>query len=171
MDEDTGTIKAEAIDCIELTVGLVSAYVANNPVPFAELATLIATTHAALSGLGNAGAPAAPPSEKLTPARIRKSITHEALISFEDGKPYKTLKRHLTRLGLTPEAYREKWGLPADYPMTAPSYSETRSALAKSLGLGQQRRRTSPKGSGPTANVPEKKRAGRPRRTKITAEA
>ena len=91
----------EAIGYIELTVGLVSAYVANNSVPAAELATLIATTHAALAGLGGSATPATPAVAKATPAQIRKSITHGALISFEDGKPYKTLRRHLTIRGLT----------------------------------------------------------------------
>ncbi|MGH1573784.1 MucR family transcriptional regulator [Methylobacterium sp. P31] len=145
MDESAETIGAESVDYTEMTAGLVSAYVANNPVPVSELATLIASTHAALSGLGQRNASEAPEVEKLTPAQIRKSITHDALISFEDGKPYKALRRHLTMRGLTPEAYREKWGLPRDYPMTAASYSETRSALAKSLGLGQQRRKTAAK--------------------------
>lgn len=164
MDENTGTTGGEAIDYAELTAGLVSAYVANNSVPTAELAALIAATHTALTGLGNAGAPAAAPAAKTTPAQIRKSITHEGLISFEDGKPYKTLKRHLTALGLTPEGYREKWGLPRDYPMVAASYSETRSALAKSAGLGQQRRGAAPKITEAAETGTEKpKRAARTR--------
>ena len=142
MDEKTSVTQAVTVDYTELTAGLVSAYVANNRVPAAELTTLIATTHAALTRLGNAGEPAASPSIKLTPAQIRKSITHNALFSFDDGKPYKTLKRHLTSLGLSPEAYREKWGLPQDYPMVAASYSELRSTYAKSFGLGQRRRDT-----------------------------
>ena len=154
-------IEAEAIDYTELTAGLVSAYVANNSVPAAELATLIATTHAALARLGGSATPATPAVAKATPAQIRKSITHGALISFEDGKPYKTLKRHLTVLGLDPEAYREKWGLPRDYPMVAASYSEVRSALAKSVGLGQQRRKTVPKVAEDAETVAEQpKRAG-----------
>ena len=135
----------EAIGYIELTVGLVSAYVANNSVPAAELATLIATTHAALAGLGGSATPATPAVAKATPAQIRKSITHGALISFEDGKPYKTLKRHLNGNGLTIEQYRERFGLPRDYPSTAASYSAQRSALAKSLGLGNQRRKAAAK--------------------------
>jgi predicted transcriptional regulator len=83
---------------------------------------------------------------KATPAQIRKSITRDALISFEDGKPYKTLKRHLTTFGLTIEQYRAKWGLPADYPTVAPSYSEARSAMAKALGLGQGGRKPKERG-------------------------
>ena len=82
---------------------------------------------------------------KLTPAQIRRSIREDVLISFEDGKPYKQLKRHLSSHGLTPHAYREKWGLPPDYPMTAPSYSAQRSALAKAAGLGKRTRRSSAK--------------------------
>jgi predicted transcriptional regulator len=74
----------------------------------------------------------------VTPAQIRKSIRPDVLVSFEDGKPYRTLKRHLTRFGLTPDSYRAKWGLPPDYPMTAPSYSETRRALAVERGLGRK---------------------------------
>jgi predicted transcriptional regulator len=134
-----------------MTAGLVSAYVANNPVPVSELATLIASTHAALSGLGQRNASEAPAVEKLTPAQIRKSIRPDALISFIDGKPYKTLKRHLNRHGMTIEEYRTRYGLPRDYPSTAASYSEQRSALAKSLGLGNQRRKAAAK----TANTAE----------------
>jgi predicted transcriptional regulator len=128
-------------DYTALTAEVVSAYVSNNPVRPAGLPELLSSVHAALSGLSHGGATAAAPVEKLTPAQIRKTITHDALISFEDGKPYKTLRRHLTLRGLTPEAYRAKWGLPRDYPMTAVGYSEVRSAMAKSLGLGQLRRK------------------------------
>ena len=82
-----------------------------------------------------------PEKTRATPAQIRKSVTPDALISFIDGKPYKTLRRHLTLRGLTPEQYRAKWGLAPDYPMTSASYSEQRSELARALGLGQQRRK------------------------------
>ncbi|MGH1572828.1 MucR family transcriptional regulator [Methylobacterium sp. P31] len=145
MDESAETIGAESVDYTEMTAGLVSAYVANNPVPVSELATLIASTHAALSGLGHGAATKAPATQKLTPAQIRKSVTPGALISFIDGKPYKTLKRHLNRHGMTIEEYRARYGLPRDYPSTAASYSEQRSALAKSLGLGNQRRKAAAK--------------------------
>lgn len=80
------------------------------------------------------------PAKKLTPAQVRKSITPDALISFEDGKGYKTLRRHLSVKGLTPEQYREKWSLPKDYPMVSPTYSAQRSAMARSIGLGQKGR-------------------------------
>ena len=126
------------------------------------MAELIASTHAALAGLSHAAAAAAPAVEKLTPSQIRKSITPDALISFIDGKPYKTLKRHLTGNGMTIEEYRERYGLPRDYPSTAASYSAQRSALAKSLGLGQQRRKAATKtaNTGETvAEAPQKRRA------------
>ena len=126
---------------IELTTDLVAAYLSNNHVQLSDLPGLIASTHAALAGLA-AGATATGEAgtAKATPAAVKKSISHDTLISFEDGKPYKTLRRHLTLRGLTPETYREKHGLPPDYPMTSAAYSAHRSELAKSLGLGQQRR-------------------------------
>ncbi|WP_409568199.1 MucR family transcriptional regulator, partial [Methylobacterium sp. E-066] len=115
-----------------------------------EIATLIANTHAALAGLSNRAAPAVPAAEKLPSSQIRKSITHEALISFIDGKPYKTLKRHLTGNGMTIEEYRERYGLPRDYPSTAASYSEARSKLAHGFGLGQRRKKAAPKAAKPS---------------------
>ncbi|KQU21649.1 MucR family transcriptional regulator [Methylobacterium sp. Leaf94] len=129
-------------DLIELTADIVSAYVSNNSIPVSELANLLASVHTAVSNLATGGTKKAAEDavEKPTPAQIKKSITPDALISFEDGKPYKTLRRHLTLRGLTPEAYRAKHGLSADYPMTSASYSAQRSELARSLGLGQQRK-------------------------------
>jgi predicted transcriptional regulator len=125
------------VDFVELTADIVSAYVAKNSVQGADLPTLIAEVHAALQGLD---APKQAEAEKQQPAvSIRKSITPDFLISLEDGKSYKTLRRHLAKLGLTPDAYREKWGLPRDYPMVAASYAQRRSELAKSSGLGQLR--------------------------------
>lgn len=121
---------------IELTADIVSAYVSNNPVPAAELPALIAQIHTSIRSLDT---PASPVEEVLTPRMpIKKTITPEHLISLEDGKSYKTLKRHLTIRGLTPNEYRAKWGLPADYPMVAPNYSAQRSRLAKRLGLGRK---------------------------------
>jgi predicted transcriptional regulator len=110
--------------------------------PSKDLTALIVGVHAALSGI--AKAPAAPDAEQIetekpTPAQIRRSVTPDALISFIDGKPYKTLKRHLAVHGLTPHAYCERYGLPAHYPTTAPNYSAQRSAMAKGFGLGQSR--------------------------------
>jgi predicted transcriptional regulator len=125
---------------IELSADIVAAYVSNNSVPVAELPALLSGVYSALSGLGQGGAQEASTVEKPTPAQIRKSVRDDALISFIDGKPYKTLKRHLSKSGMTIEQYRERFGLPRDYPSTAASYSAQRSALAKSLGLGQQRK-------------------------------
>ncbi|MFC6046988.1 MucR family transcriptional regulator, partial [Methylobacterium hispanicum] len=136
---------------LALAAEIVSAYVSNNHAQSGDLPNLLGTVHAALSGLVGRSdtADAGPP--KPTPQEIRRSITHEHLVSFEDGKPYKTLRRHLTLRGLTPEAYREKWGLPRDYPMTSASYSEQRSELARALGLGQQLRRApEPEASSPS---------------------
>ena len=172
MDDTIETSEVEGIDLIELTTGIVSAYVSNNHVQGSELATLIAATHAALSGIGQGSTTPASVADKPTPAQIRKSITADTLISFEDGKPYKTLRRHLTIRGLTPEAYREKWGLPRDYPMVTASYSDQRSKLALALGLGQQRKKAAPKAAEPAATISDKpKRAGRPRKAKEAADA
>jgi predicted transcriptional regulator len=142
MDENTTT---SLNNPVERTADIVAAYVSNNSVPTAELPALISSIYSALSSLGQSGASEASTVEKLTPAQIRKSVTPDALISFIDGKPYKTLKRHLSRNGLTIEQYRERFGLPRDYPSTAANYSAQRSALAKSAGLGQQRRDAAPK--------------------------
>jgi len=130
------------LEVVELVAGIVSAFVSHNSVPTSELPALIASTHAALTGLGQATAPG--PEEKAVPAvSIKKSITADWLICLEDGKKFKSLKRHLrTAYDMSPEAYRAKWGLPNDYPMVAPAYAEARSKLAKSMGLGQQRRKT-----------------------------
>jgi len=161
-------------DFLGLTADLVAAYVANNSVPAAELPDLMAKVHASLSGLTSAASVKPERPEPLTPAQVRKSITPDALISFEDGKPYKTMRRHLTLRGLSPEAYRAKWGLPADYPMTAASYSAQRSALARSLGLGQQRRKSSSITAGDEQTQDEgapAKRRGRPPKSVEAVEA
>jgi predicted transcriptional regulator len=155
-------------DHIERAADIVAAYVSNNSVPTAELPTLISGVYSALTSLGRSGASEAPKVEKLTPAQIRKSVTPDALISFIDGKPYKTLKRHLNRHGMTIEEYRERFGLPRDYPSTAASYSEQRSALAKSAGLGQQRRKTTPKVAEVSVTIAE---APKPRGRKKAAES
>ena len=126
------------IDTYTLVTDIIAAYVSNNRVPVAELPKLIAMVHTAVDSLSNKAAAAEPEADKPTPVQIRKSITHDALVSFIDGKRYKTLKRHLTKHGLTPNAYRAQYSLPIDYPMVAPSYSEKRSALATSLGLGRK---------------------------------
>jgi predicted transcriptional regulator len=126
---------------IELTAEIVSAYVSNNTVPAAEIPSLINQVYSALARVsGGAGDVS---SEPLKPAvSVKKSITPEHIVCLEDGKKFKSLKRHLrTQYNMTPEQYREKWGLSPDYPMVAPNYAAARSQLAKQMGLGQQRRR------------------------------
>lgn len=135
--------KTDPARIITLVADIVSAYVSNNHVQSAELPKLLSEVHEAIRGVSAGSAPVveAGPA-KATAQEIRKSISPEFLISFEDGKPYKTLRRHLTLRGLSPEQYRAKWGLGPDYPMTSQSYSEQRSELARALGLGQQRRKS-----------------------------
>jgi len=124
---------------IELTADVVAAYVSNNPVPVGELPNLIADVHAALGRVGSAPEPA--PVDRQKPAvNPKKSIHDDYLICLEDGKKFKSLKRHLmTHYGLTPDQYREKWGLDPNYPMVAPNYAAARSQLAKKMGLGRKR--------------------------------
>lgn len=121
---------------IRLTAEIVSAYVGNNPVQSADLSALITDVYASLGKLTVEEAPAPAPQKPAVP--VRKSITDEYLICLEDGKKFKSLKRHLrSKYDMSPEEYREKWGLPHDYPMVAPSYVRQRSKLAKQMGLGQ----------------------------------
>src|SRR3954468_17572764 len=126
---------------IELTAEIVSAYVSNNSVPAGDLSALINQVHSALSRVSSGQGDLS--TEPLKPAiSVKKSITPEHIVCLEDGKKFKSLKRHLrTQYNMTPEQYREKWALPADYPMVAPNYAAARSQLAKQMGLGQQRRR------------------------------
>ena len=123
---------------IQLTANIVSAYVSNNTVSSAEIPALISKVYSALMRVSDSA-----PAELFKPAvSIKRSITPAYLVCLEDGKKFKSLKRHLrTQYSMTPEQYREKWGLPADYPMVAPNYAAARSQLAKQMGLGQQRRR------------------------------
>ena len=123
-----------------LTAEIVAAYVAQNKLAPSELAALIKSVHGALAHLGEAPADVAP-VDKASPAAIRRSIRPDGLVSFIDGRTYKLLKRHLTSNGLTPAEYRARFGLPADYPMTAPGYSQQRSEVAKAAGLGVKTRR------------------------------
>ena len=126
---------------IELTAEIVSAYVSHNNVPSNDIPALIGEVHTALHR--TASGSMEPEQEPLRPAvPIKKSVTAEAIVCLEDGKKFKSLKRHLrTHYDLTPEEYREKWGLPPDYPMVAPNYAKARSALAREMGLGQKRAR------------------------------
>lgn len=125
---------------IELTAEVVAAYVSNNPVPAGELPNLIAEIHAALGRVGTTVEPA--PVDKQKPAvNPKKSVHDDYLICLEDGKKFKSLKRHLmTHYGMTPDEYREKWGLDPSYPMVAPNYAAARSQLAKKMGLGRKRK-------------------------------
>jgi predicted transcriptional regulator len=125
------------MDIVSIAADIVAAYVSNNQVPVGELPKLIGDIHAALHGIGT---PATEPEVKQEPAvAIRKSITSDYIICLEDGKKFKSLKRHIrVHYNLSPDDYRQKWNLPADYPMVAPSYAAIRSAMAKSIGLGRK---------------------------------
>jgi predicted transcriptional regulator len=126
---------------VELAADVVAAYVSNNTVPMADLSSLIAHVHKAL--VAAATGSVEKPVEALTPAvSIKKSILPDYIVCLEDGQKFKSLKRHLrTKYDLSPEDYRAKWGLSADYPMVAPNYAAARSQLARDMGLGQQRRK------------------------------
>ena len=135
--------ESQAADFIDLTGDLVAAYVSNNSVRPLDLPDLIRAVHAALAVLASSTAGAAPEAEieKPTAAQVRKSVQPDGIISFLDGKTYKTMKRHLGTHGLDPQSYRQRFGLPADYPMVSPDYAARRSELAKSIGLGRSANR------------------------------
>jgi len=142
---------------IELATEIVTAFVSNNSLPRGELAAMIETVHAAVKRL--AGGTEAAPAVIEAPApavSIRKSVTPEYLICLDDGKRFKSLRRHLATLGMTPEQYRAKWDLPSTYPMVAPNYAARRSELAKSIGLGQLREKSAadPLASSDTIKAP-----------------
>ena len=135
---------------IAMTADIVSAFVANNNVAANDLPSLITNTHAALSGISTGETPQAPAAKQEPAVSIRKSISPDFLICLEDGRKFKSLKRHLrTKYNLSPEEYRAKWGLPKDYPMVAPNYAKARSDLAKSMGLGQGGRQAKAPAKGP----------------------
>ena len=122
---------------IEMTTVVVAAYLRNNSVASAQISEVIHTVHDALKGLSGGGEPEPEPLKPAVP--IRRSVTPDYIVCLEDGKQLKMLKRHLrTTYDLTPEEYRAKWGLPADYPMVAPNYAQQRSDFAKKIGLGRQ---------------------------------
>ncbi|TCT02142.1 MucR family transcriptional regulator [Aquabacter spiritensis] len=144
-------------DYLGLAADVVSAFVMNNSVSAAELPALINSVHAALTGLTKAEVPSAEPQQPAVP--VKKSVTPDFIICLEDGKKFKSLKRHLrTTYDMTPEAYRSKWNLPADYPMVAPNYAAARSELAKQMGLGQQRRKA-PVATKPAKPAPRRAKA------------
>jgi predicted transcriptional regulator len=127
-------------ELLALTTDIVASHVSNNSVPVAELPHLIQQVYSALAVVG--GVVQAIPERPKPAVPIKKSITPDYIICLEDGKKLKMLKRHIkTRYDLTPDEYRERWGLPSDYPMVAPNYASQRSALAKKIGLGTKRRR------------------------------
>ncbi len=148
-----------AFDLSTLTADIVSAYVSNNKVGPADLAGVIAEVHKALGSVGQPAVAVEPETPKPTAGEIRKSRTPEFLTSFIDGRKYKSLKRHLSSNGMTPDEYRTKYGLPKDYPMVAESYSAQRSALAKTLGLG--RKAAAPAAEPEAAPAPKKATRGK----------
>ena len=146
------TSTTESTDIVAVTAEIVSAYVSKNSVPPAELPALLQSVHERLAKIASgAVTPAEPPAP--TPAvTVRQSIRPDYLVCLDDGKKFKSLRRHLATLGMTPEQYRAKWNLPADYPMVAANYAAQRSELAKKIGLGQSRKE----------NAAVKRKRGRP---------
>lgn len=129
---------ARVSEILPLTADVVSAYVSSNPVPAAHLASLIGSIHDSFAALRKDVPQKAATAAPKPAVSVKKSVTPDFLISLEDGKKYKSLKRHLAaRYGLTPDEYRAKWGLPADYPMVAPNYKAARSEFARKIGLGR----------------------------------
>jgi predicted transcriptional regulator len=153
------TENTASTDYISLAAEIVSAYVSNNSLPVADLPSLIGSVHEALSKTATSGTEK--PAEAQTPAvPIKKSVTPDYIICLEDGKRFKSLRRHLrTTYDLTPEQYRAKWNLPTDYPIVAPNYAKARSELAKVMGLGQQRRKSAPAKGAPAKGRRAKKAA------------
>ena len=129
-------------DSVKLAAQVVAAYISNNPVPKSDLPDLILAVHSSLTKLGGEPEHALAQADAKPPAvTIRRSVTPDYLICLEDGKRFKSLRRHLGLHGLTPEQYREKWKLRSDYPMVAPNYAAQRSVLARKIGFGQKRRK------------------------------
>jgi predicted transcriptional regulator len=147
----------------KIAADLVSAYVSNNTVPIAEFSALLKSTLSLLNGDAAAGVEAvAPPVEKpIAKVSVKKSVTPDYLICLDDGKQFKSLKRHLAQLGMTPDEYRAKWNLPADYPMVAPNYSASRSAISKAAGFGKKKMEVKVKSkSGKTSKIAARVAAG-----------
>ena len=129
---------ADALTLAEMTAGLIVAYVSRNRVQPSDMPAVIATLHASLAGLGSASETAPEPTKQLPAVPIKKSIADDYIISLEDGRKFKSMKRYLSILGMTPDQYRAKWGLPHDYPMVAPAYAKARSELARSHSFGRK---------------------------------
>ena len=166
-------------DAVEVTADIVAGFVSNNALPTGELPSLIESVYAAVKGFGWPGEVAATVIDPPSPAvSIRKSVTPDYLICLEDGKRFKSMRRHLALLGMTPQQYRAKWGLPPTYPLVAPNYAAKRSALAKSTGLGEWRRKpiaaepatgaeAKSKGVEAPLQAAEKRKPGRPRKVTL----
>ena len=155
---DTEASTPSAGNLTELAAEIVSAFVANNNVPIGDLPRLIGEVHSALQQTTTGGQKAEEkPQEPAVP--IRRSVQPDHIVCLEDGKKFKSLKRHLSsEHNMSPQAYRQKWGLPRDYPMVAPNYAASRSEMAKQIGLGQSRRKAAEPAPEP------KRRGGRPRK-------
>lgn len=152
---------------VELSADIVSAYVSNNPIPAAELPALLNSVYAALTRTAQ-GQQEEPQAELIPAVAVKKSITPDYIICLEDGEKFKSLKRHLrTTYDMTPEQYRAKWKLPNDYPMVAPNYAKARSELAKTMGLGQVRK----KGAAVAEAAAEPAASAQPKRTAAKAAA
>jgi predicted transcriptional regulator len=148
---------------IELAAEIVTAFVSNNSVPRSELSALFETVHTAVRRLAD-GTETPPAVEAQAPAvSIHKSVTPDYLICLDDGRKFKTMRLHLAKLGMTPEQYRVKWNLPADYPMVAANYAALRSAMAKKIGLGQIRKKAVARTSDAPPSA-SKRKGGRPRK-------
>ena len=134
---EAGPEQSTSADLLRMTAEVVAAYVRNNPLPTAELSSIINTVHGSLVALNGGGALKAEPQRPAV--SVRRSVRPDHIVCLEDGKKLKMLKRHLrTTYGLSPEEYRAKWGLPPDYPMVAPNYAKQRSEFAKQIGLGRK---------------------------------
>lgn len=145
---------------VEQTVEIVAAFVAKNALAVDQLPALVTSVHATLKQMESGDEAPAPTSPLIPAVPIKRSITPDWIISLEDGRKLKSMKRYLAVRGMTPEAYREKWGLPKDYPMVAPNYTKARSEMAKTFGLGQSGRR------GKNASPPSKTTTGKAAATK-----
>lgn len=152
------TQETQTADILDMTVGIVANYLSNNRLDADQVGALITATHAALSNVGQPEPETVETYDRPSSVQVRRSMTDDGLVSFIDGKTYKTLKRHLTTNGLTPDEYRDRYGLPSTYPIVAPAYSAARSKLAKAIGLGAKGRK-----SKPDATAPAKAR-GRPKK-------
>jgi predicted transcriptional regulator len=142
---------------LDLAAAIVSAYVSNNSLPASDLPQFLATVHQALLAVTSTATAERAPEAPVPAVPVKKSVTPDYIICLEDGRKFKSLKRHLrTAYGMTPEEYRAKWGLPYDYPMVAPNYAQARSELAKSMGLGQSRDHPSSSGGRTGTRRPKK---------------